>query len=569
MHSRKQNSIAEQQVLLAPGHQTPSLSVMYAEFCRVCGAHSQRRPALALRCCGAPREREHQCALCRDCAARTPLCQGNTRQKNSFLRRSTAGAPAVEKVTTHEHKLNGKNASPGTHRARGPGPAVGCVGRLMGSEKRMAWRMPSGRRAAVVVLVLLAAARPACVQAAGQANATNATAATTIASGTTAAASSSATAGSTTAALAHTTTPGQVGASTSAAAGTTPAPTTPGQVGASTSAAAGATPTPTTLAPTTPAPTTNAPSTPAPTTPTAPLATAPPTTTPVQATPCSPSALNASNASSVANSSAAVADCLYVATSAPFHTPTTASPQALVTTPAPSIAAPAAAATCGDGLRSGGEACDDGNMLSDDGCSGSCAVEAGFVCKPSATGGRDVCTASTVPPAGSVFISASIRLDAAMTAEQFVGPVRRSFRQTIAESTKPELSTDKVLILSVRADQARRAGVLAVGFRMEALEAHMQTVAQSLSDAVKSGTLTNRLQKAGLDVTVKDMSEPAFSKSDGSSGTLQVSPNAEPKRNWIFVVVVAGVGAGVCVLCCCLYSHKICAGKLRKNKVCL
>jgi hypothetical protein len=208
-------------------------------------------------------------------------------------------------------------------------------------------------------------------------------------------------------------------------------------------------------------------------------------------------------------------------------------------------------------------------MLSDDGCSGSCAVEAGFVCKPSATGGRDVCTASTVPPAGSVFISASIRLDAAMTAEQFVGPVRRSFRQTIAESTKPELSTDKVLILSVRADQARRAGVLAVGFRMEALEAHMQTVAQSLSDAVKSGTLTNRLQKAGLDVTVKDMSEPAFSKSDGSIGTLQVTPNAEPKRNWIFVVVVAGVGAGVCVLCCCLYSHKICAGKLRKNKVCL
>jgi len=565
MHSRKQNSIAEQQVLLAPGHQTPSLSVMYAEFCRVCGAHSQRRPALALRCCGAPREREHQCALCRDCAARTPWCQGLLKKERVT---STAGAPAVAEFA-HEHKLNGKNAAPGTHRARGPGPAVGCVGRLMGSEKRMAWRMPSGRRAAVVVLVLLAAARPACVQAAGQANATNATAATTIASGTTAAASSSATAGSTTAALAHTTTPGQVGASTSAAAGTTPAPTTPGQVGASTSAAAGATPTPTTLAPTTPAPTTNAPSTPAPTTPTAPLATAPPTTTPVQATPCSPSALNASNASSVANSSAAVADCLYVATSAPFHTPTTASPQALVTTPAPSIAAPAAAATCGDGLRSGGEACDDGNMLSDDGCSGSCAVEAGFVCKPSATGGRDVCTASTVPPAGSVFISASIRLDAAMTAEQFVGPVRRSFRQTIAESTKPELSTDKVLILSVRADQARRAGVLAVGFRMEALEAHMQTVAQSLSDAVKSGTLTNRLQKAGLDVTVKDMSEPAFSKSDGSSGTLQVSPNAEPKRNWIFVVVVAGVGAGVCVLCCCLYSHKICAGKLRKNKVCL
>ena len=218
-------------------------------------------------------------------------------------------------------------------------------------------------------------------------------------------------------------------------------------------------------------------------------------------------------------------------------------------------------------MRAGGEACDDANVLSDDGCSDSCAVEAGFVCKPAAAGGKDVCTASIAPPAGSVFISASIRLETAMTAEQLVGPVRRSFRQAVAESTEPKLSIDKVLILSVRAGETRRAGVLAVNFRMEVAEAHMQTVMQSLSDAVESGTLTTRLQEAGLDVTVKDMSEFAFVKSDGSSGAMQVSSNAGPARNWIFAVVVAGIGGGLCALCCCLYSRLLCAGKHRKNKV--
>lgn len=37
---------------------------------------------------------------------------------------------------------------------------------------------------------------------------------------------------------------------------------------------------------------------------------------------------------------------------------------------------------CGDGLLVGGEACDDGNQDSGDGCSGSCKVETGFVCAP-------------------------------------------------------------------------------------------------------------------------------------------------------------------------------------------
>ena len=36
--------------------------------------------------------------------------------------------------------------------------------------------------------------------------------------------------------------------------------------------------------------------------------------------------------------------------------------------------------TCGDGLVAGGEECDDGNMLDADGCSVSCVVETGYMC---------------------------------------------------------------------------------------------------------------------------------------------------------------------------------------------
>ena len=36
--------------------------------------------------------------------------------------------------------------------------------------------------------------------------------------------------------------------------------------------------------------------------------------------------------------------------------------------------------TCGDGVVSGGEACDDGNVVAGDGCSAVCEVEAGWKC---------------------------------------------------------------------------------------------------------------------------------------------------------------------------------------------
>lgn len=35
---------------------------------------------------------------------------------------------------------------------------------------------------------------------------------------------------------------------------------------------------------------------------------------------------------------------------------------------------------CGDGIVTTGEACDDGNLVADDGCSPLCAVESGWTC---------------------------------------------------------------------------------------------------------------------------------------------------------------------------------------------
>lgn len=48
-------------------------------------------------------------------------------------------------------------------------------------------------------------------------------------------------------------------------------------------------------------------------------------------------------------------------------------------------------AVCGDGTRVAGEECDDGNVLSSDGCDAACRVEQGFECGPAGEGGPDAC----------------------------------------------------------------------------------------------------------------------------------------------------------------------------------
>ncbi|KAF4740737.1 Extracellular matrix protein fras1, partial [Perkinsus olseni] len=52
---------------------------------------------------------------------------------------------------------------------------------------------------------------------------------------------------------------------------------------------------------------------------------------------------------------------------------------------------------CGDGLRVGPEECDDGNTRSKDGCSSTCEVEAGWICRGRARDRRDYCSRLMIP----------------------------------------------------------------------------------------------------------------------------------------------------------------------------
>ena len=58
---------------------------------------------------------------------------------------------------------------------------------------------------------------------------------------------------------------------------------------------------------------------------------------------------------------------------------------------------------CGNGLVQAGEACDDGNTTAGDGCSASCVVESGYTCTPTTVGsGPSICTANPVCGNGTV-----------------------------------------------------------------------------------------------------------------------------------------------------------------------
>lgn len=48
--------------------------------------------------------------------------------------------------------------------------------------------------------------------------------------------------------------------------------------------------------------------------------------------------------------------------------------------------------TCGDGLNLGFYACDDGNVANKDGCSSTCFVELGWECHGGSTKTKDTCT---------------------------------------------------------------------------------------------------------------------------------------------------------------------------------
>ena len=66
------------------------------------------------------------------------------------------------------------------------------------------------------------------------------------------------------------------------------------------------------------------------------------------------------------------------------------------------------AGVCGDGVVDGNEQCDDGNTVSNDGCSSTCAVQSGYtcagtpsVCRPEFVREDDVCQAEREHPLGA------------------------------------------------------------------------------------------------------------------------------------------------------------------------
>jgi cysteine-rich repeat protein len=209
--------------------------------------------------------------------------------------------------------------------------------------------------------------------------------------------------------------------------------------------------------------------------------------------------------------------------------------------------------SCGDGVRGHGENCDDGNAVSEDGCSDNCSVEPGFMCIQGKTGGYDVCTPPKTPPKESVFLKAKATMEGIAEAD-FVGDKRLIFRRSIAEIAKVPVSN--VVITMVKTLGARRAvAQLEVAFQVQVPEADKDKVAQAVVNAAE---LSKSLKKGGLDVKVSAISPPDFVKSDGSSGQVGV----EPLNEVIFaVVVVSCLGLCVSVAFCFRKDLKMCVSK--------
>jgi hypothetical protein len=137
----------------------------------------------------------------------------------------------------------------------------------------------------------------------------------------------------------------------------------------------------------------------------------------------------------------------------------------------------------------------------------------------SASGGSSPVHRGTSTGVGGADLRAIATLETALAAEQFLGPVRLSFIQALANSARPKLGADKVRIRKV--EQAQR-NVLKVEFQVDVPEEHVQSVAQSIADAAAEGCVgrgaTRCMRDAGFEVTLKDVSEPVITRSEPESG---------------------------------------------------
>lgn len=162
-----------------------------------------------------------------------------------------------------------------------------------------------------------------------------------------------------------------------------------------------------------------------------------------------------------------------------------------------SLAAICQAVSCGDGLINGTEACDDGNAVSDDGCSSSCAVESCFQCSgtPSvchATTSGAGCTPSCNGPAAATFASITCRLDALLArvqGESGLGSFQSGLAKNLAQAKARVADAEKLGTGKKARKKLQQAG--------KAVSAYVHRLGSLTARKKLDATLRTDLQSAG------------------------------------------------------------------------
>ena len=166
----------------------------------------------------------------------------------------------------------------------------------------------------------------------------------------------------------------------------------------------------------------------------------------------------------------------------------------------------------------------------------------------SASGGSSPVHRGTSTGVGGADLRAIATLETALAAEQFLGPVRLSFIQALANSARPKLGADKVRIRKV--EQAQR-NVLKVEFQVDVPEEHVQSVAQSIADAAAEGCVgrgaTRCMRDAGFEVTLKDVSEPVITRSEPESGWGRPGTNQSSRPDTTDTIATSRTGTAEAV----------------------
>jgi cysteine-rich repeat protein len=177
--------------------------------------------------------------------------------------------------------------------------------------------------------------------------------------------------------------------------------------------------------------------------------------------------------------------------------------------------------TCGDGAVGGTEACDDGNAFPGDGCSPTCLVESGFTC----AGQPSACVLSvqqidTFAGAGAVFQAGFVVGEAAAVK---LGPLPRAVSLTAVQLLFGGAATTQTVTLRIYQDVGLAApgAVLFEGdYQVTGADTAMQVADLSPPVAVPAGDafrLSVFWQHAGL---------PGIARDDGTTAA---------DANWVFI----------------------------------